>query len=172
MTTALAAKNEAGFLHPRINSDHYYSLGALMFGITNFWAYIAFSQFLLIWYANMPEETFWFVSRWEGGWKYVSLALILIRFIIPYAGLLSQPSKTDPKRLKRISLFILFAHFFDLYWLVMPTFSKSVVFSFYELGFPVLVIGLIIIMFTMQAKKYNLVPIGDPKLERGLDFHL
>ncbi|MCI0473986.1 MAG: quinol:cytochrome C oxidoreductase, partial [Ignavibacteria bacterium] len=91
---------------------------------------------------------------------------------IPYAGLLSQPSKTDPKRLKRISLFILFAHFFDLYWLVMPTFSKSVVFSFYELGFPALVIGLIIIMFTIQAKKHNLVPIGDPKLERGLDFHL
>jgi hypothetical protein len=171
-TYGVVSLNEAGFMHPRINSDHYYSLGALMFGITNFWAYIAFSQFLLIWYANMPEETFWFVSRWEGGWKYVSLALILIRFIIPYAGLLSQPSKTDPKRLKRISLFILFAHFFDLYWLVMPTFSKTVVFSFYELGFPVLVIGLIIIMFTMQAKKYNLVPIGDPKLERGLDFHL
>lgn len=171
-TFGVVTLNEAGFMHPRINSDHYYSLGALMFGITNFWAYIAFSQFLLIWYANIPEETFWFVARWQDGWKYISLALIAIRFIIPYAGLLSQPSKTDPKRLKKISVFILFAHFFDLYWLIMPTFSKSVVFSFYEIGFPILVIGLIIVVFTIQAKKHNLVPVGDPKLERGLDFHL
>ncbi len=171
-TYASVSLNEAGYLIPGVNKDHYYSLGALMFAITNFWAYIAFSQFLLIWYANIPEESIWFVMRWEGGWKYISIILIFVRFVIPYAGLLSQPSKSDPKRLKQISIFILIAHFFDLYWLIMPTFSKTVVFSFYELGFPLFVVGVVILAFYYQTKKHNLVAVGDPKLQRGLDFHL
>ncbi len=171
-TYASVSLNEAGYLIPGVNKDHYYSLGALMFAITNFWAYIAFSQFLLIWYANIPEESIWFVMRWEGGWKYISIILIFVRFVIPYAGLLSQPSKSDPKRLKQISIFILIAHFFDLYWLIMPTFSKTVVFSFYELGFPLFVVGIVILAFFYQTKKHNLVAVGDPKLQRGLDFHL
>ncbi len=171
-TYASVSLNEAGYLIPGVNKDHYYSLGALMFAITNFWAYIAFSQFLLIWYANIPEESIWFVMRWEGGWKYISIILIFVRFVIPYAGLLSQPSKSDPKRLKQISIFILIAHFFDLYWLIMPTFSKTVVFSFYELGFPLFVVGIVILAFYYQTKKHNLVAVGDPKLQRGLDFHL
>ncbi|HWQ82147.1 MAG TPA: quinol:cytochrome C oxidoreductase [Ignavibacteria bacterium] len=171
-TYASVSLNEAGYLIPGVNKDHYYSLGALMFAITNFWAYIAFSQFLLIWYANIPEESIWFVMRWEGGWKYISILLIFVRFVIPYAGLLSQPSKSNPKRLKQISIFILIAHFFDLYWLIMPTFSKTVVFSFYELGFPLFVVGVVILAFYYQTKKHNLVAVGDPKLQRGLDFHL
>jgi preprotein translocase subunit YajC len=172
VTTFIAVSlAENGYL-PGVNRDHYYSLGALMFAITNFWAYIAFSQFLLIWYANIPEETVWFIARWEGGWKYISIALMIIRFAVPYSLLLSQPSKSDPKRLKQVAVIVLLAHLVDLYWLVMPTFSKTVVLSWTELGFPLLVIGIVIIVFFMQSKKHNLMPIGDPKLERGLDFHL
>lgn len=172
-TTFVAVSlNEGGYLVKGLTQDHYYSLGALMFAITNFWAYIAFSQFLLIWYANIPEETYWFVARWEGGWGFVSVLLMIARFAIPYAALLSQPSKSDPKNLQRVSIFILFAHFIDLYWLVMPTFSKTIVFGFYEIGFPILSIGIIMLVFYAQAKKKNLAPIGDPKLQRGIDFHL
>ena len=164
--------NEGGYMGVKIGKDNYYSFGALLFAITNFWAYIAFSQFLLIWYANIPEETFWFIARWQGGWGFVSVFLMVVRFAVPYAMLLSQPSKSDPKNLKRVSLFILGAHFFDLYWLIMPTFSKTIVFSFYEIGFPVLVIGLIILVFYAKFKSNNILPVGDPKLQRGLDFHL
>jgi hypothetical protein len=164
--------NEKGYLHSSIGTDHYYSFGALLFGITNFWAYIAFSQFMLIWYANIPEETVWFMMRWSGGWKYVTIAMIVIRFAIPYFGLLTASSKTDPKRLKLVSIIILFAHLFDMYWLIMPTYSDSAVFSFYEIAFPVLVVGILILVFSFQAKKHNMIPIGDPKLQRGLDFHL
>ncbi len=171
-TFAAVSLNEGGYLVKGLTTDHYYSFGALLFAITNFWAYIAFSQFLLIWYANIPEETFWFVARWEGGWGFVSVLLMIARFAIPYAALLSQPSKCDPKNLQRVSLFILFAHFIDLYWLVMPTFSKTIVFGIYELGFPILSIGIIILVFYAQARKKNLAPIGDPKLQRGIDFHL
>jgi hypothetical protein len=171
-TYAVVQLNENGYFQPKLNGDHLYSLGALMFAFTNFWAYIAFSQFLLIWYANIPEETYWFVMRWQGSWKYVSAGLILIRFVIPYAGLLSQPSKMDPKRLKVMSLWILFAHLFDLYWLVMPSFSESVAFSWTELGYPILVIGILILVFYFKSRKHNLMPVGDPKLKRGLEFHL
>jgi hypothetical protein len=171
-TYAAVSLNEGGYMGVKIGKDNYYSFGALLFAITNFWAYIAFSQFLLIWYANIPEETFWFIARWQGGWGFISVLLMVVRFAVPYAMLLSQPSKSDPKNLKRVSLVILAAHFVDLYWLVMPTFSKTITFSFYEIGFPVLVIGLIILVFFAQAKKNNIIPVGDPKLQRGLDFHL
>jgi hypothetical protein len=144
----------------------------LIFAFTNFWAYIAFSQFLLIWYANIPEETVWFMARWQGNWKYISIGLIFIRFVIPYSALLAQPAKMNPKRLKFMSLWILFSHIFDLYWLVMPNLSTGILFSWNELGFPILVVGLIILVFYAKAKKNNLVAIGDPKLQRGLDFHL
>ncbi|MFA5804251.1 MAG: quinol:cytochrome C oxidoreductase [Melioribacteraceae bacterium] len=165
--------NERGFFVKGIHTDSYYSLGALIFAFTNFWAYIAFSQFLLIWYANLPEETFWFLARWEGNWKFFSVGLIIVHFLVPYVGLLSQPSKMNPKRLIFMSGWILFAHYYDLYWLVMPNFfKKGIPFSWIELGFPLLITGLIILVFYYQAKKNNLVPIGDPKLKRGIDFRL
>lgn len=173
VTTYIVVKlNENGYFQPALRSDHYYSLGALMFAFTNFWAYIAFSQFLLIWYANIPEETVWFLARWTGSWKYISVGLIIIRFVVPYAGLLAQPAKMNPKRLKIMGLWILFSHLFDLYWLIMPTFNQNAFFSWFEIGFPVLITGIIIVVFSMQVKKHNLMPIGDPKLQRGIDFHL
>jgi hypothetical protein len=172
-TTYVAVSlNEGGYMGVKIGKDNYYSFGALLFAITNFWAYIAFSQFLLIWYANIPEETFWFIARWQGGWGFISVLLMVVRFAVPYAMLLSQPSKSDPKNLKRVALVVLGAHFVDLYWLIMPTFSKTITFSFYEIGFPVLVIGLIILVFYAKFKSNNILPVGDPKLQRGLDFHL
>ncbi len=165
--------NEKGLFIKGITKDHYYSLGALLFAFTNFWAYIAFSQFLLIWYANMPEETFWFLQRWEGGWIYFSIGLIVVHFVVPYFGLLSQPSKMNPKRLLVMSLWILFAHIYDLYWLTMPTLSsESLTFGWMELGFPLVAFGLLIMVFSLKSKKENLVPVGDPKLKRGLNFRL
>jgi hypothetical protein len=165
--------NENGYLVKGLTKDHYYSLGAFMFAFTNFWAYIAFSQFLLIWYANLPEETFWFLQRWEGSWIYFSIGLIFVRFVIPYVGLISQPSKMDPKRLIIMSVWLLFAHWYDLYWLAMPNYSKEgVLFSWIELTFPLMAVGIVILLLVQLSKKNNLVPIGDPKLKRGIDFRL
>lgn len=166
---------EKGFLHPRMTDDHYFSLGALMFAFINFWGYIAFSQYMLIWYANLPEETFWFLHRWEGWWIFVSILLIIIHFVVPYATLLSQPSKMNPKKLKFISVWLLFAHLIDLYWLIMPNLrseNRGLLYTLLEIAFPLASVGLIILVFTFLAKKQNLVPIGDPKLEKGLNFKL
>ncbi len=165
--------NEKGLMVKGIGKDHYYSLGALLFGFINFWAYIAFSQFLLIWYANLPEETYWFLARWEGSWMYFSIFLMIIHFVIPYFALLSQPSKMNPKTLKIMSLVIIFSHIVDLYWVVMPTFSPDgFVFGWIEIGFILLGLGIIMVVFTLKAKNQNLVAIGDPRLKRGINFRL
>ena len=170
-TYAIVKLHEYGYL-PKLQRDSFYSLGALLFAFINFWAYIAFSQFLLIWYANLPEETFWFVSRWKNGWEYVSVLLIIVHFAVPYFALLTQDSKMDLRRLKLMAIWILFAHLLDLYWLVMPSYSESVSLSWTELGFPVLLVGLVLVVFAFKVKGNSLVPVGDPKLERGLSFRL
>jgi hypothetical protein len=172
-TIFIVLLNERGYLVPGLKRDHYYSLGALLFAFINFWAYIAFSQYLLIWYGNLPEETVWFLARWHGNWKIISIGLVLIHFVIPYFGLLSQPSKMNPRTLVIMAGWILFAHYFDLYWLVMPSFYKGgIIFGWIELGFPILIVGVIILVFYYRARKINLVAVGDPKLKRGIDFRL
>lgn len=165
--------HDSGYLSIKLNDDSFYSMGALLFAFTNFWAYIAFSQFMLIWYANLPEETFWYIARGEGTWMWWSLGIILVKFIVPYAILLPQPAKSDKKRLTIASVWILFGHFYDLYWLAMPTITpKGVVISWIDFVFPALVVGLVIVVFHLAAKNQNLIPIGDPKLQRGLEFKL
>lgn len=177
-TFAVVTLNEAGYMSKYIRRDHYYNLGALMFAFTNFWAYIGFSQLLLIWYANVPEETFWFLDRWQGSWMYLSVGLIFVKFVVPYALLLSQPSKSNPKRLKFAAVWILVAQIYDLYWLVMPTYSKhhehmdTAYFGWMEISIPLVIIGLLILVFNLVAKRKNLIPVGDPKIKSGLEFHL
>ena len=170
-TYAIVKLHEHGYL-PKLQRDSFYSLGALLFAFINFWAYIAFSQFLLIWYANLPEETIWFVSRWKNGWEYVSILLIVVHFAVPYFALLTQDSKMDLKRLKLMAIWILFAHLLDLYWLVMPSYSESVTLGWMEFAFPMLLVGLVLVVFAFKVKGNNIVPVGDPKLERGLSFRL
>jgi hypothetical protein len=171
-TTYIAIKFMENGLLPNLKRDHLYSLGTLMFVFVNFWAYIAFSQFMLTWYANLPEETFWFMKRWKEGWQFVSVALIIVHFAVPYFVLLAQDAKMDSKRLKFIAIWILFAHLFDLYWLVMPSFKETVTFGWVEVGFPLIAIGAVIVLLSYKVRKNNLVPIGDPKLERALNFRL
>lgn len=166
-----------GLLPKEINKNHLYNLGALMFAFTAFWTYIAFSQFILIWYANLPEETMWFIPRLENGWQYLSVGMIFIHFVIPFGMLIQRQAKMNEGRLKFAAYWILFAHLFDLYWVIMPTYSHRAnngvpQFSWFEIAFPILAVGIIITVFGIVSKNKSLIPIGDPKLQRGLDFHL
>ncbi len=170
-TLIVVLLHEGGQL-PGLRRDHLYSLGALMFAFLNFWAYIAFSQFLLIWYANIPEETVWFMARWQNGWQVVSVLLIVMHFAVPYFVLLPQEAKMDTRRLKLMAVWLLVARAVDLYWLVMPTHSPAAGVSWTEIGFPLVGVGMVILLISWKSKRYNFVPIGDPKLQRGLDFHL
>jgi len=170
--TFIAIKlKEKGYMHPKFLDEHFYSLGTLLFVFINFWAYIAFSQYLLIWYADLPEETMWFLHRWHGGWVVISLLLIVTHFIVPYAALLTQPSKMDPKRLKFITIWILAAHFIDIFWIVMPNIDGAII-SWMDFTFPIAAVGIVIIVFAYKIKRNNLIPIGDPKLQKSINIRL
>jgi hypothetical protein len=170
-TVAVVYLLEAGYF-PELRGDHLYSLGALMFAFVNFWAYIAFSQFLLIWYSNMPEETVWFMKRWQNGWEIVSVLLIVVHFAVPYFVLLPQEAKKNLKTLKIMGIWLLVAHLLDIYWLVMPTYAETVSIGWMELGVPLVVVGLSIVVLAWNMSRHNLVPLKDPKLERALQFRL
>ena len=165
--------NEGGYFGFKVDYQKYYSFGTLMFAFNVFWTYIAFSQYMLIWYADIPEETFWIMNRMEGTWIYFSIGLIFIHFIIPFMILLPRSSKTNPNLVMFMAMWLLYAHAYDLYWIIMPTYFKDgFVFSWNELGFLIFAFGIIALVFNYMASKFNLVPVGDPKLERGLHFHL
>lgn len=182
ITIMVVMLNEAGYLAKGTVSDHYYSLGFGMFAGNVFWAYTAFSQGMLIWYANIPEETPWFIHRWEHGWWIITVGLIFVHFLIPFFALIQRKNKRNPARLIFGAMLILFAHCFDLYWIVMPVHDHAQAaagghamgptLSLGEPGAALIAAGFIILWFTMQAKKRNLVAIGDPKLQRGLNFRL
>jgi len=105
---------------PGVGFDHVYNLGAYLFAFTIFWSYIAFAQYMLQWYANMPEEVFWYQKRIEGFWYWTALLLGLIHFVIPFIALVSRKAKGDPRLLARIAALLLAAHALDLFWLIFP----------------------------------------------------
>jgi hypothetical protein len=167
---------ENGYLSPKIKKDHYYSLGTLMFAFTVFWAYIAFSQYMLQWYGDLPEEIIFFVHRWNTeGLKVLSLVMIISHFFVPFLLLLPRSSKTNPSILRFVAVWIIVAEFIDIYWLIMPGMVNNgfqFSFSWIDFTFPIAVIGLVMFIFNLMAKRHNLIPVGDPKLKRGLDFRL
>ena len=112
----------AGLLKHAITEEHYHDLGKWLFALTAFYTYIAFSQYILIWYANLPEETIWYRHRLQGGWLWVGLAMPLIRFIIPFFTLLSRPAKRSLLIIGLMAGWSLAVEYVDLYWIVLPAF--------------------------------------------------
>ena len=173
ITITVILLNENGYLIKGIIGDHYYSLGFGMFAGCVFWTYTAFSQGMLIWYANLPEETPWFLHRWEGSWKVITIALLLVHFIGPLFGLIQRKNKRNPRRMLFMAMWVIFAHMLDLYWIVVPVFQpKGPSLALTEFGFIAIAVGFLIVLVTQQSKQKNLVAIGDPKLQRGLAFRL
>lgn len=161
-----------GLLTNTIQKGHIYDLGVQMFGFTVFYAYIAFSQFLLIYYANIPEETVWYLERLNGGYEYLAYFYLFGRFVIPFIVLLPKWTKSNLKIVGTISALILFSHLVELYWIVMPVlhhhglhFDWITITTFFGLG------GIFLGLFFHQFKKNRMVPINDPKLADSLDKH-
>jgi hypothetical protein len=174
ITLAVIWLRAAGLLGDNmVRGEHLYSFGALLFTFTCFWAYIAFSQFMLIWYASIPEETVYFLRRTQHGWLEVSVALVLVRFVAPFFLLLSRPAKMNPRRLVIVSLLILAGQLLDLYWLIMPPLHASAPqLGWQELGPPLLLIGIVMLMLVRFLSQRRLVAIGDPWFEESCQFHL
>ena len=104
-----------------MNVEHTHNIGKLMLAFVCFWTYIAFSQLMLIWIAGLPEETPFYITRFNPGWRCVGILLIVGHFFMPFGALLSRSLKRNPKQLACVAGWILFIHFVDIYWLVMPS---------------------------------------------------
>jgi hypothetical protein len=161
-----------GRLTHTVNREHYHDLGKMMFAFgVVFWSYIAFSQFMLIWYADMPEETHWFHARFDGDWKIVSALLLGGHFVLPFFGLLSRHVKRNRKTLAFWAFWLLTIEYIDIYWLVMPNGSEGVVpLSLVDLLAWIGVVGVFLGAAATRAKGLNLVPTKDPGLADSLAF--
>lgn len=161
----------SGHLKKSVTSEHYHDLGKMMFAFVCFWTYIGFSQFMLIWYANIPEETHWFHMRLIGGWKGTTLLLVATHFIIPFFGMMSRFMKRNIGPLRFWAVYMLVVSWLDMYWLVAPNLHQ-------EGGAPNLtdllawvgMIGVVIATIVFNLKKKALVAQGDPRLKRALAF--
>ena len=161
-----------GLLRQEVTVEHYHDLGKLLFGFTFFWAYIAFSQYLLIWYANIPEETLWFKTRQSHGWLLVSILLIIGHFILPFFGLISRSSRRSRVVLVAWAIFLLAMHWVDLLWLIGPTFSPDrVSFGAIEILGTLGVAAIWMSSLRSQLGCVSLVPSGDANLSASLSFH-
>lgn len=150
------------WINNHVNENHLHDLGKFLFGFTIFWAYIAFSQFMLIWYANIPEETVYFLNRFKGEWLWVSVALLVFKFIVPFIALLPQWAKRKSSHLAAVSILILIMQFVDIYWMTYPHYSEFFIkFSFTEIGIFLGFLGLFLHTSTQFLTKQSLIPKED-----------
>ena len=161
-----------GKLNGIVNDNHLHDLGKFMFAFSVFWAYIAFSQFMLIWYANLPEETGYYIKRFHGGWMGVSVFLLVGKFFLPFFALLPRDSKRNPKILAAVGIFMLIAQWVDVLWMVQPEFyAEGPRFGFTEMGVTLGFLGVFGILVSRFLAKHNVLAIGDPRLEESVFHH-
>ncbi|MEW5853016.1 MAG: hypothetical protein AB2A00_29805 [Myxococcota bacterium] len=162
MTIAL---QRAGIFKSVSTVEHQHDIGKLLFGFTVFWAYIAFSQFFLIWYANIPEETIFFRHRWEEGWRGISILLMLGHFVIPFALLLSRTAKRSRLLLGIGAVWMLLMHYVDLYWLVMPNLDPhGAHFHWIDVAGLLGPAGILLLWLAIRASRDPVYPLKDPRL--------
>lgn len=178
MTLMSMVLQKAGFLKTAITGEHYHDLGKLMFGFTVFWAYIAFSQFMLYWYGNIPEEIEFYTHRLQNGWGPITWALPVIHFFIPFFALMSRVLKRVKLILTVNCLWIMVVHVIDLYWIILPAYHDPTV----KEGPPYFHIALVDVLallgifsmffgvFLFVLSRRKLLAVGDPRLNESLAF--
>jgi hypothetical protein len=171
LSVVAAAMRRAGLLDTVISPEHLHDVGKLLFAFTVFWTYIAFSQFFLIWYANLPEETTWYRARMEGSWLTVSLFLMAGHFVAPFFYLMGRSVKRNGVTLAVGGAWLLAMHFLDLYWQVMPTLHpEGLRLSLLDVAALVAVGGSFVAAAGWLMRRQALVPLRDPRLAESLAF--
>ena len=154
-----------GILKP----SHFRDLGNLMLAFTMLWAYTNVSQFLLIWYGNIKEETPYYLQRTHGGWSWMAAALLIFQFFLPFTMLLMRAIKDRPRTIAIVTVIILVMRFVDIYWLVVPAhhpdhfyFSWITLFAFLGIG------GLWLAAFLWQLKGQSIIPIHETWVDEAI----
>jgi hypothetical protein len=149
-----------------IGAEQFHDLGKLLLAFIMLWAYFAFSQFLIIWSGNLPEETPWYLNRLRGGWEWIGIALIALHFALPFAVLLSRDMKRNARRLALVACGVIVMRAIDLFWLVSPAFeSEGLRVHWLDLTTFVGVGGIWLTVFIWQLRARPLLPLHDPSLE-------
>lgn len=165
-----------GAMRDEVTIEHYHDLGKLIHGYICFWAYIAFSQYVLIWYANIPEETDWFYTRYpgfSGTFGPISIALMILHFGVPFLGIMSRHVRRRPWAVAAWSAYILVLHFVDVYWAIMPEANAGAGGTMGVLSSVLTVLGMVCLMLgmiVMVGARTRLIPVRDPRLRESLAF--
>jgi hypothetical protein len=169
----LVALAETAPLNRVLTTHHFHDLGKFLFAFLMLWAYLSFSQFLIIWSANIPEEIPHYLDRWENSYKYLSIFIVVGHFMVPYALLLSRDLKKNTSRLRIIAVWILFARVADYYWHIAPEIHKGgLSISLLDVALPLALGGIFISLFVTELGGRALLPVNDPDLEKALHHHV
>jgi hypothetical protein len=175
--TLLAFLSDKAPMNRVLGFRHFHDLGKLMLALVMVWAYFNFSQFLIIWSGNIPEETGWYITRMSGGWGFMGVALVLFHFAFPFLLLLRQDLKRKAKMLAGVAVFILFLRLVDMFYLIGPNpridthglEQGAFVISWLDFVAPIAVGGIWLWYFFGQLMKRPLVPVMDPFLENAIE---
>ena len=171
LSVVVVAMRAAGLLDTVITAEHLHDIGKFLFAFTAFWAYISFSQFFLMWYGNMPEETIWYKARMEGSWLTVSILLMAGHFGAPFFYLMGRSVKRKGATLAVRGAWLLAMHFVDLYWQVMPTLhAEGLRPSILDVAAFLAVGGCFVAVAGWLMRRQALVPVRDPRLAESLAF--
>lgn len=155
-----------------VSDAHLHDLGKLVFAFSTFWMYIWFSQYILIWYANIPEEVRFYTAREEGGWLVFSIVNVVFNWVIPFITLLPIWAKKNEGLLLRVCIIVMLGHWIDLFWMILPPFMKGNprVFVWEIAPMAAMLAGFFLLTFKALAK-HRLVPVNDPYLAESLSVH-
>jgi hypothetical protein len=153
-----------------INREHFHDLGKLMLAFVMFWAYVSFSQYLIIWSGNLPEEIPWYLRRLHGGWGWIGIAIVLFHFLLPFLLLLPASANRNTRVLAGVAGLVLFMRFADLFWYVRPPTSPAPRLSLHwmDLAAPLGILGIWLFVFLGQLMRRPLLPVNDPEYVEAL----
>ncbi len=158
-----------GFLAGVVSDAHLHDLGKLLFAFSTFWMYIWFSQYILIWYANIPEEVRYYTTRSQGGWLVLTIVNVVFNWLIPFLILLPAWTKKNEAVLFRVCIILMIGHWIDLFWMILPPFMKgNPTLFFWEIGPIAAAIGGFFLLTFRTLARHKLVPAKDPYLAESI----
>jgi len=161
-----------GPLRDFVNEEHLHDLGKLLFAFSTFWMYIWFSQYMLIWYANISEETAYYVARLHNAWAPLFLLNMILNWAVPFAALLPRGTKRSPRALGRVAAVVLAGRVLDVYLMVAPPLQGArPLAGLWEVGVLAGAAGALVLAFYRGIREAAPVPLNDPYLEESLNYH-
>jgi hypothetical protein len=170
LVLVITALRQAGYLKGIVTLEHYHIMGKWMFAFCVFWAYIGFGQYMLIWYANIPEETQFFIARNTQSWWALSMLLVIGRFFVPFAILLLRSIKKEPHRLSILAGWMVCMQMLDMYLIVLPALhGTGVHVSIWDLLALIAIGATLAFAYLRLVPKTSLFPVRDPRLGESLN---